>query len=527
MAEHRVDIAAQPLRQGEMRRLEFEGKAVVLALVDGEYHAFRASCTHYGGPLDKGVLKGHTVICPLHHACFDIRSGARQEPPALNDLPTYPVHVEDHEIVITLPDTPAPQPEITASEERHFVIIGGGAAGNAAAEELRRVGFRGKITLISAEPDVPIDRPNLSKDYLDGHAKPEWMPLRGHDWYAKRHIELRLNTRVQTIDPANHAVMLEDGSAIHYDKLLLATGATPRRLNVAGMDLAGVFTLRSMTDADSIIATAKEGQRAVIIGASFIGLEVAASLVGGRKVEATVVAPEAIPFAHIFGERVGHLFQREHEARGVRFRLQSQITQIVGENGRAAGVQLADGELLPADFVIVGVGVRPATEFLNGSGLNLHARDGSILVDAHLRSNDPDIYAAGDIARWDNGSVDGQRIEHWRVAEQHGIAAARNMAGQLANINQHVPFFWTHQWDIHLRSVGFAPQWDEIIYRGEVEAKDFTAFFVAGGRLRAAISCGRDKENAALEFILRDNMPLSTDQMRDPAFDLAAYAAGH
>jgi len=528
VAEYRVDLERQPIQDGEMLRLVLDGHAVVLAGVDGNYYAFRAACTHYGGPLDKGVLKGHTVMCPWHHACFDIRSGLRLEPPALNDLPTYPIRLEGREVIITIPDSPAAQPEPeAATDPRSFVIIGGGAAGNAAAEELRRAGFRGKITLISAAPQVPVDRPNLSKDYLDGHAKPEWIPLRDAGWYAARNIELRLNTRVAAINPDAHTITLEDGSTVQYDSLLLATGAEPRQLKVPGMDLEGVFTLRSLEDADAIIAAAEANSRVVIIGASFIGMEVAASLVGGRQVAATVVSPESTPFSHIFGERIGQLLKHEHETKGVQFKLENGVKQIVGSNGKVHGVELDSGEVLPADFVVVGIGVNPSTDFLNGSGLSIDAHDNSVRVNAFLQTSAPDIYAAGDIARWDNGTPEGQRIEHWRVAQQQGVAAAQNMLGRRVDINHLVPFFWTHQWGITLRSIGHASQWDEIIYRGDVEARDFVAFFVAGGQLKAAVSCNRDEEIAALEFIMRDKLSLTPAQMQSSDFDLVVYATGN
>jgi apoptosis-inducing factor 3 len=525
MAEHQIDLASQPMRDGEMRRLELEGKGVVLAHVEGQYYAFRAGCTHYGGPLNEGVLKSHTIMCPWHHACFDIRNGSRMEPPALNNLPTYTVRTEGQQVFVALESPSQPVAE-NQPDNRHFVIIGGGAGGNAAAEALRRVGFQGKVTIISAVPEVPIDRPNLSKDYLDGHAKSEWMPLRDKNWYEQRNIELLLNTKVVAINPQSHSITLADNNSIQYDKLLLATGGTPRRLNVAGMDLANVFTLRSQSDADAIIAATKEGQRAVIIGASFIGMEVAASLVGGYKTNVTVVAPEPTPFAPIFGDKIGQLFRKEHEANGVNFKLQSEVAQIVGANGQVSSVQLKNGETIPADFVVVGVGVSPATDFLKSAGLTLYERDSSVRVNAHLQSSNPDIYAAGDIARWDNGSPDGQRIEHWRVAQQHGIVAAHNMAGQQENINDHIPFFWTKQWDINLRSVGFAKDWDEIIYRGDVEAKNFIAFYVKNNQLQAAVSCKRDAETCAVEFILRDKMPLTREQMANADFDLIAYATG-
>jgi NADPH-dependent 2,4-dienoyl-CoA reductase/sulfur reductase-like enzyme/nitrite reductase/ring-hydroxylating ferredoxin subunit len=528
MAEHTVGAASTFLNDGGMVRLELEGKPVVVARVGGQYYAFGAKCTHYGGPLDKGVLKGHTVMCPWHHACFDIRSGERLEPPAYNDLPRYPIRLEDGQIIVTLPHANQTQPQGQAEpgDARTFLIIGGGAAGNAAAEELRRAGFRGQIVIISAVPEVPVDRPNLSKDYLDGHAKPEWIPLRDKDWYAARDIQMHLDTAVSAINPAAHTVTLDNGSTLHYDKLLLATGATPRKLNVPGMDLQAVFTLRTLADADAIIQAAQSGKQAVVVGASFIGMEVAAALASGRGIQVTVVGMEAAPFDRILGERVGRVFQTEHEANGVQFRLNTQVKRLIGENNHASAVELQSGETLPADFVVVGVGVIPVTEFLKNSGLKLHDKDGSVLVDSRLQTSHPDIFAAGDIARWDDGSETGARIEHWRVAQQQGMVAARNLLGAQENINRHVSFFWTNQWKFGLRYVGHAPKWDEIIYRGAPEEKDFIAFYVLGGTLRAAAGYSRDREMDAIEFILRDGMSLSLEQMRDVQFDLVAYASG-
>jgi NADPH-dependent 2,4-dienoyl-CoA reductase/sulfur reductase-like enzyme/nitrite reductase/ring-hydroxylating ferredoxin subunit len=501
---------------------------VVLARASGEYYAFGGKCSHYGGPLNEGVLKGHTVICPWHHACFDIRSGLRLEPPALNDIPHYPVQVVDGMVTVTLPNDnqTAPQRSADSADTRTFVIVGGGAAGNAAAEALLRGGFTGKIIILSADSAVPVDRPNLSKDYLDGHAQPDWIPLRGPDWYAARGIDLRLNTRVTGVNPEAHILSLEGGTTLRYDKLLLATGGIPRHLrNVPGADLGGIYVLRTLADADRIIEAAKYGQKAVIIGASFIGMEVAASLAGGRGTSVTVVAPEQVPFATVLGEEIGHMFQQVHEQNNVRFCLNDGVTGFSGQDGRVQQVQLKSGQSLEADFVVVGIGVSPATDFLSDSGLRLHDRDHSVLVNANLQTSHADIYAAGDIARWEDGSEGGTRIEHWRLAQQHGILAAQNLLGGSDDMNAHVPFFWTTQWKITLNYVGHATKWDEIIFRGgKPEDKKFIAFYVMGGELKAAAGCGYDTELDAIEYIMRDRMPLTPDQMRDESFDLVEYA---
>ncbi len=528
MAEHRLGSADTFLQNGEMTRLELEGKPVVVVRTDGEYHAFGGNCPHYGAPLDQGVLRGHTLMCPWHHACFDVRSAARLEPPALNDLAHFPVRLEDGEVLVTLPsdNVREPQGKADPADGRRFVIIGGGAVGNAAAEELRRDGYRGRITILSSVEETPIDRPNLSKDYMAGEAEPDWMPLRDAGWYAERDIDLRLKTTVTKVDPKAHTVTLEGGETLTYDKLLLAMGAVPRDLKrLPGGDLEGILTLRSLGDADRILAQVGEGKRAVVIGASFIGMEVAASLAKGQKVAVTVVDRVDFPFQKALGDHIGKAFMDTHAANGVQFHLGVLIEGFVGEDGRVTGVQLTDG-VLPADFVVVGVGVRPATDFLKNSGIALNEKDGAVEVSPLLQSSDPDIYAAGDIARYPTPDGGWQRIEHWRTAQQEGIVAARNLLGGGDDVNHHVPFFWTTQWGFTLRYVGHAEAWDEIIYRGSPDTKDFIAFYIQGGVLKAAAGSKHDREMDAIEFILMDGKPLTPEQMRDANFDLVRYAVG-
>ncbi|HEY7711407.1 MAG TPA: FAD-dependent oxidoreductase [Candidatus Entotheonella sp.] len=525
MAEHPLGQADTLLQEGQMQPFELEGKPVLLARVDGQYYASSGKCAHYGAPLHEGLLRGHAVMCPWHHACYDVRSGARLEPPALNDLAHYPVRIEDGVVLVTLPhdNAVAPQGKADPAIQQTFVIVGGGAAGNAAAEALRRGNFKGKIILVSAVSNVPVDRPNLSKDYLDGHAKPEWMPLRDEGWYAQRDIDLRLNMQVMRLDLAAHTLYLDQGEPLRYDKLLLATGATARHLrNTPGADLEGIYTLRTLADADAIIQAVQVGKRVVIVGASFIGMEVAAALAGGRGASVSVVAPDSVPFERTLGGDIGRMFQREHEAHGVQFYLDDSVTAFIGENDTVSGVRLKSGKMLEADFVVVGVGVVPATEFLRDSGLRLDEKDGSVRVNTHLQASHPDVYAAGDIARWGEGT--GTRIEHWRVAQQHGVVAAHNMLGRGQDVRAHVPFFWTTQWHVRLNYVGHAAQWDEIIYRGTPEHKQFIAFYVSGGKLQAAAGCGYDQDLIALEFILQQNLPLSAEQMRSKSFSLVDYA---
>jgi NADPH-dependent 2,4-dienoyl-CoA reductase/sulfur reductase-like enzyme/nitrite reductase/ring-hydroxylating ferredoxin subunit len=522
MAEHSLGQVDTLLQEGQMQPFELEGKAVLLARIDGQYHAIGGKCAHYGAPLHEGLLLGHMVMCPWHHACYDVRSGARLEPPALNDLAHYPVRIENGMVWVTLPNDNVTAPQGKTSTAQTFVIVGGGAAGSAAAEALRRANFTGRIILLSAVPDVPVDRPNLSKDYLDGHAKPEWMPLRSADWYAQRDIDLHLNTQVTHLDLDAHTIHLAEGEPLRYDKLLLATGANPRQLrDTPGAEMDGIYTLRTLADAAAIIQAVENGKRVVVVGASFIGMEVAASLASGRGASVSVVAPESVPFDRILGDDIGRMFQREHEAHGIQFYLGDGVTAFTGENNRVSGVQLKSGKMLDADFVVVGIGVAPDTAFLRDSGLRLDEKDGSLRVDSHLQTSHPDVYAAGDIARWGEGA--GTRIEHWRVAQQQGIVAAHNMLGQADEVDRHVPFFWTTQWHVTLNYVGHAARWDEIIYRGSPEQKQFVAFYISGGQLQAAAGCGHDQDLIALEFILQRRLPLTVEQMRDPGFSLVDY----
>ncbi len=522
MTEHHIGTASTFLEDGQMKRLEIGDKSIVVARVQAEYLAFAANCSHYGAPLEEGVIRGDTVMCPWHHACFHIRNGQRVEPPALNDLESYPVRIENDALFIDSEPTTKSASK-TEPIEKTLVIIGGGAAGESAAEELRRLDFNGRVVLVSALDSLPIDRPNVSKDYLSGDADPAWMPLRDEGWYADHKIELMLGKRVAKIDTANSELQFENSTEkLHFDELLIATGGRPRILsNIPGAELKNIFPLREQADADRIVETVKDAKTAVIIGASFIGMEAAWSL-GKRGLSITVVGLEKVPFDRILGEEIGRRFQQEHERNKVTFRLDSQIERYEGKDGRVNAVILKGGERLPADLVVLGVGIQLNTEFL--SGIDLNEKDRSVLVNEHLRTSVPHIYAAGDIARWHNGITSGTRIEHWRVAQQHGIVAAVNMLGGHDSVAKRVPFFWTHQWDVELRYVGHAEGWDQIIYRGSVESGEFIAFYISHDKLQASAGHKHDQEMDALEFVLRDKLHLTTDQMVDPNFDLVKFA---
>jgi NADPH-dependent 2,4-dienoyl-CoA reductase/sulfur reductase-like enzyme/nitrite reductase/ring-hydroxylating ferredoxin subunit len=493
-----------------MKEVSIGETRILLARVGDRFHAVSATCPHYGAPLVDGVLCGTQLVCPWHHATFNVANGDLEEPPALDALAYYDLRVEGERILIDLPaDVPERRvPTMTARnsviDSRQFVIIGAGAAGYAAAQTLREAGFRGNVVMITREDRAPYDRPNLSKDYLHGHAEPEWMPLRAEEFFNDHGIQLVLKREVTRVDARSRTIVFENGETMDYDALLIATGGAPVRLNIPGSDLKKVCLLRSFADADSIIETANRSRRAVVIGASFIAMEAAYSL-RERGLDVTVVAPSQEPFETTLGIEVGPLFRREHQKHGVRFKLGSMVYGFEGSHNVEA-VVLDNGERIETDMVVAGVGVKPVTQFLEGVEL---AEDGGVVVDSYLWAADG-VYAAGDIANFpDLRTGERTRIEHWRTAQQQGRTAARNMVGHPTSFDA-VPFFWTRQFDIGLLYVGHATSWDEIVFRGEVSSHDFLAFYIKDDRVAAVAGMNRDREMAAVEQLMRlGRMPLA------------------
>ncbi|MGM0556288.1 MAG: FAD-dependent oxidoreductase [Myxococcota bacterium] len=516
MAETKRVCSVDELADDEMIEQSIGDIDVLIARVDGEFFATGAHCTHYGAPLANGVLSNGTVVCPWHHAVFDVTSGDHVEPPGRDCLSSFAVEVRGDDVFVSVPDgaEESRRPDFCdadADDARHFVIVGGGAAGGAAAETLRRVGYAGRITLITEDDYEPYDRPNLSKAYLAGEGDEAWLPLREPSFYDELDIAMSTGTRVTRFDAASNTLELDDGTDVSFTKALLATGGAPNRLPVDGLDGDDVFLLRTRADASAIIEASEGAQRAVIVGSSFIGMEVAASLVA-RGLDVTVTGLEDTPFENVLGADVGASIQSLHEENGVSFELGHGLERVDHDDGPT--VVLDDETALEADLVVVGVGVHPATDFIEGIELE---DDGSISVSERMRVTD-DIYAAGDIVTFPS-PLDGRpvRIEHWRLAQQLGRVAATNMAGEKASFDE-VPFFWTRQFGISFKYVGHAEDWDDTIVLGDVAERDFVVFYIEDNAVAAASGTRGDLLTRVHDLLRRDEMP-GPDEIRDGYFD--------
>jgi apoptosis-inducing factor 3 len=472
------------------------GEPVLLVRRGEEIFAVGATCTHYGGPLAEGIVVDDTVRCPWHHACFSLRTGEAVRAPALNPVIVYRVERQGDRISVR--DKVDAVPHREAAGPDPVVIVGAGASGNAAAEALRREGYGGRILLIGPENETPYDRPNLSKDYLAGNAPEEWIPLHPKEFYDERKIELLLGSRVTAIDPAAKTVTLADGRSLGYGALLLATGADPVRLDIPGADLPHVHYLRSLADSRALIEKAKQARRAVVVGTSFIGLETAASL-RARNVEVTAVGPDERPLGKVLGPQLGDFVRSLHEEHGVAFRLGRKPVAI-----SESEVRLDDGAVLPADLVVIGVGVRPNVALAEAAGL---AVDNGVVVNEYLETSAPGIFAAGDIARWpDPRSGERIRVEHWVVAERQGQTAALNILGRRQRFDA-VPFFWSQHYDVAINYVGHASRWDAIEVDGSIPDKNAVVTFRSQGRAAAVASIFRDRESLEAELAMERGEP--------------------
>jgi NADPH-dependent 2,4-dienoyl-CoA reductase/sulfur reductase-like enzyme/nitrite reductase/ring-hydroxylating ferredoxin subunit len=490
-----VPLAAIP--EGGVLAGRFGDEAVLLARLDDGVHAVGAHCTHYGGPLAEGLVAGDEVRCPWHHACFSLRTGRARRAPAFAPLARWRTEIVGGTVFVRGPAdedaAAAPQPARRARDggPRRIAILGGGAAGYAAALRLRELGHDGALSMFSADASAPYDRPNLSKDYLAGAAPAEWIPLQAPEFYRDHGIELHLGCDIASVDAQARRLHAATGEAFEYDALLFATGSEPRALPLPGFDGDRVFALRSLADADRIIAAADGAKSVAFVGAGFIGLEAAAAL-QARGLEVHVVAPEQVPMERVLGRELGEYLAGLHRANGVRLHLGAKPAGYDG-----AQLALEGGERIPAGLLVVGAGVVPRTALAEAAGL---ATGNGVLVDDCLKASIPGHYAAGDVASYLHRG-ERTRVEHWAHAQRQGQAAAANLLGA-AQPFRDVPFFWTHQHDLELRYTGVGAGWDEARIDGALASRDFTVRYFRRGELVAAASCNRDLENLEIEAAL-------------------------
>jgi NADPH-dependent 2,4-dienoyl-CoA reductase/sulfur reductase-like enzyme/nitrite reductase/ring-hydroxylating ferredoxin subunit len=491
------------LRSDRGLRVEAGGQQMLLVRDGDAVRAYSAVCPHAGAPLEEGAICQGRIICPWHKAAFRISDGGLADPPALEGLSRFPVRVVGDDIYAGA----EAEPRRNASRRpdgRTFAILGAGAAGAAAAAALREFGFGGRVLLVGREPGWPYDRTSLSKFVVAGEMKPEETPpLLPEEFYSEQGIE-RIEAEVVRFDAGRRDFELADRRRIGFDRALLAPGGEPKIPEIPGAGRPGVHVLRTREDAAAILSDVRPGARAVVLGSSFIGLETASCL-RAQGVGVTVVSPEEIPFARQFGERIGRSIRALHDVNGVAFESHAKAGRLDGDP-RVREILLEDGRRLPADLVVIGVGVRPATRFIRGVEL---AEDGALLVDATLRAADG-VYAAGDAAAFP-APPEGKpaRIEHWRLAQQQARVAAANMLGENLAFAA-VPFFWTYHYGKTFEYLGHAETWDDEVIRGDVGNHDFVALLLRRDTVAAVVACGRQRLTAALAERMRS--PLAREE---------------
>ncbi|XP_068249916.1 apoptosis-inducing factor 3-like isoform X1 [Palaemon carinicauda] len=478
-----------------MKSFDIEGGKVLLVNQKGFLSAVGSKCSHYGAPLEKGVLCEGRIRCPWHGACFDAVTGDIEDYPGLDSLPKYEVSIEEDgnvkvrasKALLTADKRIKTMAKRDPENESVFLIIGGGAAGASCVEKLRQEGFTGRVILVSQENVLPYDRPKLSKA-MDLTA--DKISLRTQQFYESADIELRLGTGAVSIDTVASKVHLSNNEEITFDKLFIATGGKPRRLTVPGGYLSGVFVVRAPEDANSVAADAA-GKNVVVVGSSFIGMEVASYLSSDNRAESvTVIGNTSVPFENSLGVEVGSRIRQMFEEQGVKF-LNAGVMEIVGDGGKLTGVLLDNEEKIEADIVVTGIGVVPETDFLSGSSIERN-ENGYVEVNEFLETSVPNIYCGGDIALFPLFLHDGARVAigHWQVALGHGAYAARNMMGQGVPVRS-VPFFWSVLYGKSLRYTGHG-RYDEVLISGSLDNLSFIAYYINDDRVVALASLGKD-----------------------------------
>ncbi|THV02837.1 hypothetical protein K435DRAFT_775308 [Dendrothele bispora CBS 962.96] len=520
-----LDDAA--LKDGEMKEVDFDQGKVLVTRLGDKIHATSAFCTHYGAPLAKGVLTADgRVVCPWHGACFNVCTGDIEDAPAPSALHTFGAHVSDGKIYVTANPSFAEKANMSRPPKlstagfdavgKGTVIIGGGSGAFQAIESLRENGYKYPITIVSKEPHAPIDRTKLSKALISDASKLEWKSAA--DLKIRYGVNLRAGVEATSIKFDERRVILDGGKdAVGYDKLILAPGGTPRKLPIEGVNLENVYTMRGVQDAKKIDSAAQEGKKMVVIGSSFISMELVAAVSKRQLASIDVIGMEEFPFEMVLGKEVGAGLKKYHESQGVKFHMQTKVEKIIAQedNASLAGGVVVNGQTLPADFVVMGVGVAPATEFIKNSGVEVE-KDGGILVNEYLEVSKlpagiDGIYAIGDVAIYPQHGHQ-VRIEHWNVAGNHGRAVGKTIAGEPQPFVK-TPVFWSAQGQ-QLRYCGYGVGYDDVIITGDPGEMKFIAYYVKAGKVVAVASMQNDPVVSKSSELLRLNLMPSPDELR-------------
>ncbi|XP_071946293.1 apoptosis-inducing factor 3-like [Antedon mediterranea] len=506
------------LKDGEMKEVEVSSGKALLIREHGEFSAIGHKCSHYGAPLIKGVLSNGHVRCPWHGACFNSKTGDIEESPGLDSVPKFDVKVEGDDVIVTCNNKESHKriKEMTCQspdEDKKILIIGGGAAATTCAETLRQEGFKGQLVMATKEGHVPYDRPKLSKA-LDATA--DSLALRKADFFSVYDIDVKTSMEAVSVDTMLNSVKFQNGESLVYDTLVVATGGKPRKLTIPGADLENVCLLRTPEDGNHIVANAK-GKNVVIIGASFIGVEVAAYL-ANKASSVTIVGRSTVPYEASLGKDIGGALQKLCEEKNVKFIMNNGVTELKGEEGKLREAVLKDGQTIAADVCVVGIGVTPSTEFLKDSGVVMNDR-GAVIVDKTMKTNKDNIYAAGDIVEFPLSIADDAKVSigHWQMAHAHGRTAALNVLDQETEVKS-VPYFWTQIFGKSVRFAGYSNGMDDVIIDGSLEELKFVAYYTKGDRVVAAASMNSDPVVSQFaEFLLSDQDVLKSELQSDPS----------
>ncbi|XP_028976410.2 apoptosis inducing factor mitochondria associated 4 [Esox lucius] len=502
------------LQDGQMKEVEVEEQKILLIRTQGQYSAVGSKCSHYGAPLIKGALFGDRVRCPFHGACYNVKTGDIEEYPGLDCLPTYKVKVEDGEVYVSVNKKSlnvykrVKEMSCRVPGVNHIILlIGGGPASLLCAETLRQNHYEGRIIIVTKDTLPPIDKPKLSKAmHLDSAS----LLLRPMDFFQQHDIELWTQKKVVSVNPVEKTVKMNDCSVQQYNQLLISTGCRARPLSCPGSELEGVRILQNYQDAKQIHQSCV-GQKALVVGASFIGMEVA-SYLADKAASVMLIGNSSYPFQRSLGSEIGKMTMQMLEENKVTFYMNDEVVEIRGQNGKVKEVVLKSGAVLKTDVVIAGIGVIPNSDFLKGSSVEVDSRK-AVIIDKFMRTNIPDVFGAGDVTSFPLALRKDQRVNigHWQLASAHGRVAALNMLQKQTEIVS-VPFFWTVLLGKSIRYTGYAEGYTEIIYKGKVEERKFLAFYIKDDQVVAAASLMFDPAVARVAEIMSNGQVITKAQ---------------